>query len=292
MIEVKWEGADGRVWDLTRGPNVNLTQAGVAGLGMLAAETFVRTSATLDGQVVTGWKAKPRDIFLPIDVFSVRSELEWFSLQTALNRSFRPDRPGTLHVTDPLGNVRHIAARRVADGDQALEVDPTVDMALETGFTLVADDPWYLGPLVEHEFTDAAGARRGFYPGPGETGFYLAPATFTGAATVRNPGDVDAWPIWVLQGPVSEFRIEVGGRVIAGRFDIPSGATLRIDTRPQRKSAMLTSAAGLVTNVSPQLGQVQFARIPDGEAVPVSVVIAGTGRALVQLHPRYFMAWG
>lgn len=292
MIGVHWRGWDGALWDLRRGPYAYLTDAGLAGLRNPAIDVFTRTSAVLDGQVVTGWKVKPRDVFLPIDVWHPAGEVEWYGIQTALDRTFRPDRPGTLTITDPLGNIHEISLRLGGDAGDDLASDPTTDAGLTTGYALVADDPWYLGPVVEHVFKDAAGPRRGFFPTPGNPGFYLAPGTFTGADTISNPGDVDAWPVWTLEGPLDEFRIEVGGRVLSSRLQIPAGATLTIDTRPQRKIASLREADGTATNVTPELELAQFARIPDGADVPVNVAIAGTGTALARFRPRYFRAWG
>lgn len=292
MIGVQWRGWDGSLWDLQRGPAV-LTNAGVAGLRMLAGDVFTRVSSTVDGQKVTGWRAKARDIFLPIDV-SADSELAWAVLQEQLDRTFRPDREGTLIVTGPLGGVREVNARLEPDGGDALDNDPSADWGLETGYTLVADDPWYLGPEVVKVFENANTAPRDFYAGPGRMGppFYLAPAVFTGADTLSNPGDVDVWPFWEIVGPVDSYRIDLGGRVIASDTPVPAGSILTIDTRPTEKIARLTDSNGTSSNATPTLELVQFARIPDGAEVPVNVTISGEGRARVRFRPRYFRAWG
>lgn len=296
LIDVHWTGWDGSSWPLRGGDlhrNVWLTDAGVDGLLEPELEIFTRTSALLDGQVVTGWKAKERPILLPVDISSPESALDWYALQSAFNRTMRADRPGKLTVTDPFGLQRTIAARRDGQPGGALAVDPTVDMALYRVYGLVADDPWWLGPEVFIEFLDASNAPRDFFAGPGRKGppFYLGSGLTSGGVTIDNPGDVDVWPIWEFWGPFEGFTITIDGARIASETAVDVGRRLSIDTRPGEKAAWLDRGPGTPrVNVTDTLTSAKFSRVADGGSVPAVVVLDGTGTAGVRFQPRYFSA--
>lgn len=299
MIGAQWTGWDGSEWDLRNGPHLFLTDAGVTGLLHLESDVFTRTSSVIDGQVVTGWTAKAREVVLPIDISSDVSAEDWFSRQMAFNRTIRPDRYGTLTVTDPIGNQRRIKLRADGSAGGALGIDPTIDMGLTTVYNMVADDPWYHGPTVIQPFLDASDVARSFYdgPGPDHAGppFYLGTGQATGATTITNVGDYDQWPIWRFRGPINSILINVLGQRIVSSTPIPDGVRFEIDTRQGEKVAWLydqddDNAAR--TNVTDYLTTADFARIPDGANVPATVLINGTGTAEVEFEPRYFRALG
>lgn len=298
MIDVLWTGWDQSAWSLRNPPmdrNVWLTDAGVEGLLEPDLEVFTRTSALLDGQTVTGWKAKPREILLPIDISSPTSGTDWYALQLAFNKTMRVDRPGMLTVTDPYGLQRTIQARWDGKKGPALSVDPTHDMGLYRVYGLVGDGSWWLGPEVYIEFLDASNAPRDFYAGPGRKGppFYLGTGLTTGGVTIDNPGDVDVWPIWEFTGPFEGFEITLDGSRIVSTTSVDVGYRLSVDTRPGQKAAWLDRGPGTPrVNVTDTLDQAKFARISDGDSVPATVILDGTGKAGVRFQPRYFNAVG
>lgn len=290
MIGVKWEGPDGSLWDLRDGSNgVQLSQGGVLGLRHAPSKTFVRTSSLVDGQEVTGWKLEPRPLELPLDVHGL-SEEEWFVRDRALSRAFRSDRSGKLTIIDPLGGTRSIRARLDSDDDDAMEDDPSSVLGSTLVMPLIADDPWYYGPPVEHVFKDAT-PPTGFYPASGfGPPFYLGSATFTGSDKLDNPGDAPAWGVLELTGPAENFVVNIGGRVISGfvgDYTLPAGRTLTIDTDPRRSVARLDDG----TNITRKLTSTQFAAVPDGSSVPVETVVFGDGQMKLSLTPRYLRAW-
>lgn len=297
MIGVQWTGWDGSEWDLRNGPGIYLTDAGVSGLLELEAEIFTRTSSLIDGQEVTGWKANPREIVLPIDISSEVSAEDWYSRQTAFNRTLRPDRNGTLTITDPIGAQRTIQAHLDGSVGGSLPVDPTLDMGLTTVVNLIADDPWYKGPAVVQPFLDASNVPRQFYGGEAvkKAGppFYLGTGIVTGDTTIENVGDYDFWPIWILHGPFDGLFIDVTGQQIISARTVDADQRLEIDTRQGEKVAWLYDETdGTRINATDYLTTADFARVVDGAQVPVTIRLTGTGTAAVAFQPRYFRAVG
>jgi hypothetical protein len=292
MIGIVWESPTGEVWDLREGP-ARIGAAGISGLLRIPAETFVRTSAVVDGQRVTGWKANARPIIFPVDISS-DSELTMLATDRAFRSSLRPDREGVLTVQAPDGRSRSIAARLSPDAeDPTLEGDPLDELGYVILADLIADQPWWLGGVVEKNFTDVAPPSYGFF-GPTGAGpsFYLAPANFRGSATISNPGDVDAWPLWEVLGPATAFRFTIGGQTISGSIDVSPDQRLAIDTDPERSSIRLYEADGSYAVVPyHQLDSIRFARIPDGSDRPVEVLVSGGGSARVSFRPKYFGAY-
>lgn len=290
MIGVKWEGPDGSLWDLRDGSSgVQISQGGVLGLRHPPSQTFTRESSFVDGQQVTGWRLRPRALELPLDVHGLTEE-DWFVRDRAISRAFRVDRPGKLTIVDPLGGRRSISARLDDTDDDAIEDDPASTYASTIVMPLIADDPWYYGQSLEHVFR-YSNPDRGFYPPSGYgPPFYLAPATFTGADTVYNPGDAPAWGTLTLPGPAEGFLVDLGGRVISGfvdGFTLGENDVMTIDTDPRRSSAKLADG----TNVTRYLTSTQFAAVPDGSSVPISVIVYGATEMRLTLVPRYLRAW-
>lgn len=290
MIGVEWQGPDGSIWNLRDGSRgVQIAQGSLLGLRNPPLKAFTRESSFVDGQTFTGYKFEPRPIDLPLDIHG-NSEGDWFTRERTLARAFRVDRPGKLTITDPFGGRRTITARLDDTDDDGLDEDPAAMQGSVLTIPLIADDPYYYGEPLDHEFKNATPGR-GFYPPSGfGPPFYLAPSAFTGADTLDNPGDVPAWGVLTIPGPCSGFTVNIGGRRIEGFADgysIPSGRTLTLDMDPRRSSAKLDDG----TNITRKLTSTQFAAIPDGASVPIDVIVIGDTIATMTLTPRYLRAW-
>lgn len=82
-FDVTWTGADGTEWDLRRGP-VQITDAGIAGLGFATFNEYTRTPPIQDGQILDGVQQKPRNVFLPLFLgVDIYDTLEWLALERA-----------------------------------------------------------------------------------------------------------------------------------------------------------------------------------------------------------------
>jgi hypothetical protein len=278
-------GWDGSQWDLSHGP-FRLTEQSMSVL--LAPETtaFVKQSAYVDGQRLVSWKTKPREFDLQIATAVRVGELAWLALDRAWKRIMRPDKTVDFHVTDGLGGVRTLTMRMVAELP-VLSVDASELRTTWLTYSMIADDPWWYGDPVVTTF-DATADPVSFY-GPTGYGppFYLASASTPGLAEVSNRGDVDEWPVWTFYGPTPRFSARVAGRLVAGEFDIADGDTVTVDTRPFRKSALLSDG----TNVTRALASRQFAPVPAGENVPVEVLTYGPSKSTLTLKPKFFRGY-
>jgi hypothetical protein len=288
-------GPDGDRVDLRNDPNIVALDTGIHGLRHGPVETFTRSSASLSGQLRTGYRALPRDITLPIDVHSEAGPLDWLAKQRRADRLFRVHRESTLYVTAPGGGTRHIVVRRDDDEGDSLDRDPTLEDALTTVYELVADGGWFHGERVLVEFDEADDSPRDFYD-PDRTGVSAGPAfimtedVFTGKASVTNPGDVEAWGVWEFDGPHTALRVTVDGQVIARTRELAVGHTLIVDTRDGEKVAWLRRGPDgtPLENVTDTFTSLQFASIEEGDTADVRVAVTGSGAARVWLEPRYF----
>lgn len=300
MIGVKWFGWEGSEWDLRTGP-VHLTKSGVQGLGSLESEVFTQTTALLDGQRFTGWRARPRVVLLPILIGQGATEMEWFATDRAWWETMRPDKPGTLQVTAPDGSSRTIQLRFEDDGGMQFDRDPTQNRLSVAVLKMVADDPWWKGKPFTQSFsagTDPVnffGGATGFGPP-----FFIGSANTLGVADVFNPGNIDTWPVYYVDGPASEFDVKIDGRSIAASMAIAADQQLQIDTHPTRQVALLITGGQIVngvrvggtrTNVTKLLESVNFATIPSGASVVLDISLNGTGRITLFGEPRHFRAW-
>lgn len=301
MIGVKWTGWDGSEWDLKNG-SVHLTPGGIKGLGSLEADTFVSTTALLDGQRFKGWRAKPRDVLLPVLLGQGATELEWLAIERKWWRTMQPGKTGIIAVTAPDGLTRRLKARFVDDGDMAYDHDPSRDRLSVAVLSLIADDPYWYGDAFTQSFSGGSDPVNFFGGAAGKaTPFYVGSSSTLGASKVVNPGDVDTWPLYLIDGPVTAFSVTVAGAPIAGTMPVPAGSQLQIDTDPTRQTATLVTGGtigdngvmvgGVATDVITLLSAVQFSRIPAGGTVNFNVSVTGVGRVTMLGSPRYFRAW-
>jgi hypothetical protein len=297
-LGITWHGTDGSTWDLRSGP-VRTTVAGIRGMAMPTVQYLTQETALLDGQRTYGYKLKPRDVFLPLRFHS----LDVTGVQRAFWRSVEPGKFGVLSVDDGAGDLdgdrtghtRYITLKFKDDGGLIFALDPSLVHA-PIGLTMTADDPWWYGPDHLVLFGDR-GADDNFFGGRTGYGppFIITSANTSGEESVSNPGDVDAWPVWLFEGVSTGFDTEVSGYPVSGTISVADGQLLTVDTDPLVQTAMLTGE-GLPSveddgNRTDQLVDVEFERVPSGTAVPIKVTSNGPGNTSMRLRPRYFRAF-
>jgi hypothetical protein len=162
------------------------------------------------------------------------------------------------------------------------------------GLQLTAFDPWwYSDPIQVHRWTFGGGepflsSTRSFFPLQISAGMVS-----NSKVTVDNPGDIEAWPIWELKGPMKAFRFtgpeghSFGIDARGDGADVLAGSrTLTIDTRPGLKS--LVDDQG--RNYWPDLATnpVMWS-IPDGESTFTVDITPGASTAEVSVtyRPRH-----
>lgn len=282
-IGIEWTGTDGSVWDLRGGP-VRATTAGIKGLSFPDIDFQTQETALLHGQRLTGWKLKPREVWLPLR-FKDEAARDVEGVQREFWRSFGIGLTGTLRVTDNLGAVRSLNLRFQDDGGLAYRIDPSI-LTDAFGITCVADQPWWEGPAQTTFYSLGDTANQTFFGnGAGATPFYILPGQGAASSTISNPGDNAAWVEWGLAGPLTQFRLGVSGRYVGGSVNVGAPNLLTIETDPLRQVAYLDGI-----KVTRQLSEVDFAPVAPGVTVPVDISVTGLGRITATIKPRYARA--
>jgi hypothetical protein len=284
--EIPLSGITGTDW-----PVVFLL-AGATGLDMPPMELHADASPNLDGSIYRGARAAQRDIMLPVFIWGVdrKSLLDTKrSLISALNPK---NGACVLKFVESDGQPRYLRAYYKA----GMEGDESADNAgfrwMKLGLQLTAFDLWF--------YADTLHVAQWRF---GEADPFLTPAFLPFALSeglpsttqlpVVNPGDIEAWPVWQITGPVLSLRFTgpdgaafALGPSSSGGAVIPADRVLTVDTRPGYKT--LTDDEGM--NYYPLLAAgPQLWSVPPGTSMTTLTVVIGSGQASVRmtLTPRY-----
>lgn len=233
-------------------------------------------------------KTKAREVGLPLliqaaDAAAVRNQ--WRTLQ----RTFDPTRgDGHLQVTGPDGATRELICRYRSGLEGA---EGTNDAGLQwQEFTIFlrAHDPYFYASLpITQVFTQASATPFfPFFP------LHLGSSQVLADVAVTNPGDVEAWPIWVINGPATQIVLRklasgsVAEQSLTLNTTLLSTDTVTIDTRPGQKTVLGPASANLYGSLA--AGSRLWA-LPTGTST-IRVELSGaTGASKVTLTaaPRY-----
>ena len=280
-----WTGWDGSEWDLSqpRG-GVFLTGQGVEGLGMPEHQAWVGTSPSVHGQFYRGFVVEPRQVFWPIYLYSDVGSEAWLELDRAFWRSLQPGKHGAWTVVTPKGGRRFLSCRFVDDGRHSVRMDPMLRGWASYGVSLIADNPFWTGEPARRTWSQSNGVNA-FDAGP-DYALRISSASQLSTAAMTNEGDLEAWPVWTIKGPATSVTVGVDGATVQWTVQLFEGDTLVIDTDPTVQSAWLNGV-----DVTSQLGSADFAPIPAGHELPLSLTMAGTGSVEAAITPRFFRAW-
>lgn len=117
--------------------------------------------------------------------------------------------------------------------------------------------------------------------------YYIGSGQSIANATMSNPGDVAAWPVWTVNGPFTSAEVGVDGRKVVVPFAMLAGESLTIDTAPSAQTAIDHTGAERTAS----LGAADFAPIEPGESVALSLSLVGAGSISASLQPLHFRAW-
>jgi len=237
-----------------------------------------------DGQRRKGATVDPREIELPLLVYGDSSD-EWLGRDQAFWGSFSFLNAGTLKATTPAGSSRTLKCFLSADGGQSFDSDPIRGGWSLYTLTLLADDPYWVSELPAKSWGTEDPLP--FFPATGWPPLQINSASSLSGATLNNPGDVDAWPIWTItagSAPVTATITVDGGVLVTPA--IAAGRTLTINTDPWVQTATLSTGADVYAQMKwdPR-------PIPAGNSVPVSLVLDQTGTVTCQIFPKHFRAW-
>lgn len=280
------DGQFSPVWDLTHDLGL---MPGAEGFEDFGTDEYTSSGPVLDGQRFNGWRALPREVFLPLMIPEYQMDapvnLSW------VQSYMRPGRMFTLRASSSFG-VRTLRIRYVPT-PVALDFSPELFDNVR-GLRFVADDPWWVGPRVEHQFQTPEDALPFFAVGAGDRVFNLGSANTVDNITLSNPGEQDAWPVYRIDGPSTGFTISQSafGAELTSAVEVPSGEYLILDTRPTAQTMRLSHDGGAyTTDETRQLANALFFRIPAGSSQPIYVTLNGAGSLLVSFDPVYQRAY-
>jgi len=280
-----WTGWDGSFWELSRRRSGVRLKQGVKGLDDPPHERFADTGIGA-GARTRGTRTLERQPFWPLGIYCGGDSQAWYDYAAAFLRSVDPDREGIWGVTQPNGTRRTLNCRLLDPGDAGHATDPGQLGWGRYDLTLVADQPFWQGEEIVLSFEADPG--RPFLGGPGVIG--ISSGNTLARAKVTNPGDVPAWPVYRISGEPTKVSVGLGGRQVEVPFALTDGLGLTINTGPgpRGKSAYDTNGVRRTADLSRR----EFAPVPPGESVPLSLSMEGNGRVEVSLVPLYRRAFG
>lgn len=284
-----WTGWDGSVWDLTTGQQGVTMLKGARGYKRADVRRYSSELSQAAGSRHRGHRVLDGAAFWPVRVASRAGSQAWVDLDAAWWRTMRPDQPGMWTVTGPTGLSRSLMLRYAGREDEQFHTHPAKIGRAVYGIHLLADDPYWTGAPVLSPLWRVPGGTS-FIPTAAEGGalpFRISPAQTAASATLTNPGDVDAYPVWTITGPTTGVtEITVAGRTI-GYPALADGQWVRIDTDPRRQTARRDNGSNVVNLLTAH----DFAPIPPGVGVQVEIELAGAGSVQGSFTPRYLEAW-
>ncbi|MFF8629688.1 phage tail domain-containing protein [Streptomyces werraensis] len=267
-------------------------QPGVSGLDLPPFELHADDSPNLDGSSFRSARAAARQILLPVFVYGIdRKTLRQFKRKLA--NSLNP-KAGYCILTfiEQDGIPRRLQCYYAGGMEGNESVDAAGFKWISYGIQLVAMDPWFYGD-TEVAAKWSFGSAQPFLGNP-----FLPLRLSSGTPAVEsievtNPGDIEAWPIWTITGPLKSFEFtgpdgsKFGVPAQAGGADaLPAGRTLTIDTRPGYKTVLDDQGKNYfpLMNPAPALWSV-----PPGTSTVKTNLVAGSGTpsVAVRLVPRY-----
>lgn len=236
MVDVTYtlEGANGDV--ITFDNETYLLTVGISGFGIPPTNVRIEESAG-DGGIFRQSKRLPRDVDLPMTIFgSSRADVE-----AKLRRlgKILQDGQGApkLRASYTDGTSLFLSVHYVGGGETIIDNDNAGLTWCRWVISLRAPNPFWLSG-IEEEFRISTGSTgRGLLPLL--TKLRVSSSSTLGVVTVVNAGDVNAFPIWRITGPVQNLTIG-NGQELFGFANVFSGEVITVNT----ENGSVTNADG------------------------------------------------
>jgi phage-related protein len=225
MVNFFLDGANGDTIQLDDGELFQLS-TGFRGTGLTASDLRVTASAG-DGGVWRSTRKESREFDVPLTVFgSSRSDLEARLRRLAKILSDRQGQP-TLRAVYPSEEEWTIKVNYVA-GAETTYGEEGRNHYCQWTMTWQAPDPyWESNTLVA--FSIGTGGGRGLLPELDE--LQVSSSQALGLVTIENPGDVDAYPVWTIEGPSTQVEITLNGVGFTYDETLVAADTITVDTK-------------------------------------------------------------
>lgn len=302
-LDLTWTGPDGSVWDWMVGSQGVILGEGLD--GVLFPDFEQLTTTTPAGRRYNGTRWKPAIISATLQVADTVAAMEtvelgrdyrrgpaWRDLDRRVRRSLSPLDPGRLVCTAD-GQSRYLDLR-LEDLNYTMKKWPDIRGLVEYDVELADDEPFWKGEALVTEFGYQDAATADYYGGGVEGAtkgppLFISPGNSSASGVfIPNPGEVEAWPVWEITGPV-QATVGVGDAVTELPF-LGAGESLTIVTNPVHRS--ITDGTGRrAWDLVPSR---RFAPIPAGDQIPVVVntTEGGPGSSVrLIITPNYLGAY-
>lgn len=304
-LSLKWV-AKGSEWPLTDPRTGVGLLPGIRGLGSIRGERHTTSSPAVAGSRYEGFSVEDREVFWPLCIWHDAGSEAWMLRDRAFWKTMDPEDTGWWVASLPDGSIRRLKLRFVDDGEHLSEHDPMLRGWATYGITLVAEQPFWEGEPVVRSFAGSAPPEPFFEP-DGPQLVNISSGYSVDNASMDNPGDVESYPRWFIEGPAVTASVGVGSTVVDVPFEVPEGQCLVIESDPDLIGATLYDVApGASSKPSERvvgfdllnpidktaaLGEADFAPIPAGTAVPLSLTLVGLGKVEALLPTLYRRPW-
>lgn len=312
-LEMTWTAQDGSVWSLDRrtGSGVYLL-AGARGLHLPTGTRYRDTSPSAHGSQHRGSVWAEREVFWPLKTaWDSKNGIEFMERDRAFWDTLDPEQVGRWTVGNSEGKSRYLDLRlEPSTPEPGFDTLPSIRKYAHYQVYLTADQPFWVGTPTSMNWGSPS------YVGPffetqGPHLFNIGQGVSMANASISNMGDVDSPPVWYIDGVTlagGSTWVGIGTRRVVVPFAIPENRCLVIDSDPTRIGAIqyTITASGktkkavdrivgvdLINPVdrSRELGPADFAPIPPGKSVPLSLSLEGSGKIEVAVPSLYKRAW-
>ncbi|MBC8093523.1 MAG: phage tail family protein [Pseudonocardia sp.] len=258
--------------------------AGALGIGQADPTHWWSEAPTVDGASWEGHRVGSGEVFLPLMVQG-DTYAGFEAAHTSFMASLDPRHEGLLRVVRPDGRWREIGCRYTSGttGPTA-DWDVTRSLVATYGVTWTTADPYWRGEAVTHRFENDAGAA--FFPGPP---FTIGKGLTLQDPTIVNPGDLEAYATWRIDGPFTGFSVGVGTSLVEMTFTRSAGQWVEIDMNPRQLTIVDQAGVDRWDNVT----EVAFSSIPSGSTQLSTTVTGASAASAIELRftPRYRRPW-
>ncbi|MER6809992.1 hypothetical protein ABT299_11995 [Spirillospora sp. NPDC000708] len=291
LTTVTWESPLGQVTILSDWPSGYLVQPGARGLDMPTFKAYEDESPGIHGNRRRDTKANAREIMIPIAIYADDGRPAFLERKRRLLRDLSPldgDGRGTLTLTEADGSSRSITAIYASGAEGAEDADSAGRRWITYGLTFMCESPFWLGPEFTRTFR-GVGDDTPFFPSG--VPWVVSDSQVLGTGVkITNPGDVPAFPVWTISGPISAatFTHPAGGSWTLTR-NLSAADVAVIDCRERIETAILNGTENLWPNIDEAAVLWPLLRGTN----TVDLVVAGSTSATtvkVRLQPRYLSA--